>query len=113
MQTRYLNNRRTDLLGACNFPPGLESNARGVGSEVMSSLPVQLSTREGHGRARRVELFPVGDVEETVVATGFGRYSLPPFMRSLAPFFAFGDGDPPPYAAQSQSGKCSKYCKTC
>uniref|UniRef100_A0A1I8BKW3 MADS-box domain-containing protein n=1 Tax=Meloidogyne hapla TaxID=6305 RepID=A0A1I8BKW3_MELHA len=102
-QTRCLNRRTTDLLGACNFPHGLESSMS-RGSEVSSQL--QPPPRNGQSHERRVELFP--NAEQVASTAGFGIYSLPPFMRSLTPFFAVGDGGPPPYTSQTQRVRRSR-----
>uniref|UniRef100_A0A914KV41 EGF-like domain-containing protein n=1 Tax=Meloidogyne incognita TaxID=6306 RepID=A0A914KV41_MELIC len=102
VQNRYLNNRRTDLLGACNFPPGLDNNVNGGSSEVMSSRHVQLPQRDGYNRHERIESFGNGE------PVASGRSSLPPFMRSLGPFFTTGDGGPPPYTPQNQRVRRSR-----
>ncbi|KAF7634651.1 hypothetical protein Mgra_00005899 [Meloidogyne graminicola] len=54
---------------------------------------------------RRTDLL---GAEESVMATGLGRYSLPPLMRRLTPFFTSGD-NPPPYALnQRESAQRSR-----
>jgi hypothetical protein len=90
VQTRYLSSRRADLLGACNFPP----------PPTMATATAATNTGAaagGPGQARRLELLP-NSVGETLSGRGF-----PPFVRSLAPFFA-SDGGPPPYAPPGQRG---------
>ena len=69
MQTRYLT-RRSDLLGACNFPTDI-------------SVPVSAN-------GRRVELFPASNDQGQVVSRSFPLHTID--------FGGFDDGGPPPYS---------------
>jgi hypothetical protein len=106
VQTRYLSNRRADLLGACNFPGSstmaIDSNghlsaaaATNVGTNTSAAAALSAALFPP-GQARRVELLPFGGEQPP------SRF--PPFVRSLAPFFS-SDSGPPPYAPPGQRGE--------
>ena len=101
VQTRYLSNRRADLLGACAFPTsGIGGGQPTAMSTVGTNTGMAAALAPGH--ARRVELFPIcGGVDQTS-APNAGR-AFPPFVRALAPFFG-ADAGPPPYAPPGQRG---------